>query len=158
MLPVTQPRHVHQADDLLWVSAGPIDDGRILVSVVGEVDHYTVPLLSACLNAHIGRRGVRELVIDLEGVTFLSAAGLAALEHTRRRCMAQGTCLRLRCNARGAVLRPLQLTGLAELFTIDPGGGSYRGVGSGNNRSGVVVRTLSRAGKHTGRGRHVRAR
>ena len=66
------------SDDLLRVSALPVDGrGRAVVEVVGQVDHYTVPLLDSCLHTHAGRPGVRTLVVDLRGAVLSGPAGPA---------------------------------------------------------------------------------
>jgi len=94
--------------------------GRVVVEVTGEVDTFTAPLLRLCLDSQAERRDLRELVVDLEQVTFLGAAGVAALARAHRRCRRRGVRLVLRCAGRRRVLRPLQLTGLADLVPIDP--------------------------------------
>jgi hypothetical protein len=62
-------------DDLLRVTASPIDRHRVIVEVAGGVDHYTAPLFRSCLDRQCDRRGLGEVVVDLEGVTSLSGAG-----------------------------------------------------------------------------------
>jgi anti-sigma B factor antagonist len=99
--------------------------GRVTVEVVGEVDHFTAPLLSACLDTHVARGGLRELVVDMDGVTFLGAAGLAILARADLRCRERGARFRVRPQGRAAVRRPLELAGLTHLLD-DPwrtGGG-----------------------------------
>jgi anti-anti-sigma factor len=92
--------------------------GQVVVEVVGEVDAFTAPLLEACLQSQTGRRGLAELVVDLNRVTFLGAAGIAALAAAQRRCRSRAARLVLRCGRR-RVLRPLQLTGLGELVALE---------------------------------------
>ena len=85
------------SDDLLRVSALPVDGrGRAVVVVVGQVDHYTVPLLESCLHTHAGRRGVRTLVVDLGRAVLSGPAGPAALAQARRRCQRRGARLLVR--------------------------------------------------------------
>jgi anti-sigma B factor antagonist len=93
----------------------------VIVEVVGEVDHYTAPLLGGCLRRQCERRGLRELVVDMDGVTFLAGAGLTVLAQARQRCSTRGVRLMVRCSGRRAVLRPLQLAGLSGLVPLDPG-------------------------------------
>lgn len=110
----------HDASDLLWVAAR-LAGGRhrVIVDVVGEVDHYTAPLLGDCLHRQCDRRGLRELVVDLDGVTFLGGAGLTVLARTRRRCSTRGIRLVVWSSGHRAVLRSLQLGGLSDLLPID---------------------------------------
>ncbi|MGY1805782.1 anti-sigma factor antagonist [Blastococcus sp. SYSU D00669] len=94
--------------------------GRAAVEVVGEVDAYTAPLLEACLRSRAGAPGLRELVVHLDRVTFLGAAGVHVLARADRRCRVRGARLVLRTGGRRAVVRPLRLTGLADLVPVDP--------------------------------------
>lgn len=91
----------------------------VIVEVVGEVDHYSAPLLDDCLRRQCDRRGLRELVVDLDRVTFLAGAGLTILAQARQRCSARGVRLAVRCSDRRAVLRPLGLAGLSDLVHSD---------------------------------------
>ncbi len=106
---------------LLSVTAVPGErPGRVVVEVTGEVDEYTAPLLQLCLDSQAAQPGLRELVVDLAQVTFLGAAGVTVLEQAHGRCRVRGVRLVLRCAGRRRVLRPLQLTGLADVVAIDP--------------------------------------
>jgi anti-sigma B factor antagonist len=114
---VLYPPAPHQ-EQLLSVTVQPgASRGQVVLEVVGEVDAFTAPLLEACLHSQSGRRGPAELVVDLGGVTFLGAAGIAALAQAHRRCRARAARLVLRCGQQG--LRPLQRTGLGELVAAE---------------------------------------
>jgi anti-anti-sigma factor len=84
---------------------------RVVVEVVGEVDSETAPALDLCLRSQAGQPGVRELVVDLTGVTFLGAAGVEVLAQADRRCRRRAGRLVVRTGGRRAVLCPLRLTG-----------------------------------------------
>jgi anti-anti-sigma factor len=130
----------HDAGDLLWVAARHAGGcRRVIVDVVGEVDHYTAPLLGDCLRRHCDRRGLRELVIDLDGVTFLGGAGLTVLARTRRRCSTRGIRLVVWSSGHRAVLRSLQLGGLSDLLPADHAACRSPAAGS---RPVTVVRLL----------------
>jgi anti-anti-sigma factor len=92
---------------------------RVVVEVVGEVDSGTAPVLAVCLQSQPGRPGIRELVVDLAGVTFLGTAGIDVLVQADRRCRGRGVRLVVRTGGRRAVLCPLQLTGYPGV--VDPG-------------------------------------
>ncbi|MGY1763679.1 STAS domain-containing protein [Geodermatophilus sp. SYSU D00779] len=94
--------------------------GRVVVEVIGEVDAYTAPALDVCLHSQARQRGVRVLVVDLSRVTFIGAAGVTVLAQADRRCRMRGARLVVRTGGRRRVLRPLQLTGFADLVAIDP--------------------------------------
>jgi anti-sigma B factor antagonist len=88
----------------------------VTVTVVGEVDTFTAPVLRSTLDSQLEQQP-RELVIDLSGVQFLGSAGLAVLVETQKSSRSREVGLRLIASTR-AVTRPLEVTGLIDLFTI----------------------------------------
>ena len=103
-------------DDVITLSTSTSENGAVTVTVVGEVDTFTAPVLRSSLDAQLEQQP-RELVIDLSGVQFLGSAGLAVLVETQKSARARGVELRLVATTR-AVTRPLEVTGLIDLFTI----------------------------------------
>ena len=103
-------------DDVITLSTSTGDDGVVTVTVVGEVDTFTAPVLRSTLDSQLEQQP-RELVIDLSGVQFLGSAGLAVLVETQKSARAREVALRLIATTR-AVTRPLEVTGLIDLFTI----------------------------------------
>ena len=97
--------------------------GRVVVEVVGEVDSDTAPAMDVCLQSQASQPGVRELVVDLAGVTFLGNAGIDGLVRADRRCRRRGVRLVVRTGGRRAVLCPLQLTGYPGLVDAGERGG-----------------------------------
>ena len=85
------------------------EPGYVLVTVAGEVDFATAPGLRKRLFA-LARAG-RPLVADLDGVSFIDAAGLGVLAGAARRAAWQGGSLRVVC-ARPQIRRLFGLTGL----------------------------------------------
>jgi anti-anti-sigma factor len=83
--------------------------GHILVTVVGEVDIATEGVLRGCLSG-LARRGP-PLIIDLDQVTFMDAAGLGALVGGARRAAAHGVSVHVIC-ARPQTRKLVQLAGL----------------------------------------------
>jgi anti-sigma B factor antagonist len=106
-------------DDVITLSTQTGDDGVVTVTVVGEVDTFTAPVLRSSLDSQL-EQTPKELVIDLSGVQFLGSAGLAVLVETQKSARARDVGLRLIATTR-AVTRPLEVTGLIELFTIGDG-------------------------------------
>ena len=102
-------------DDVITLSTSS-EDGVVTVTVVGEVDTFTAPVLRSTLDTQLEAQP-RELVIDLSGVQFLGSAGLAVLVETQKTARAREVELRLIATTR-AVTRPLEVTGLIDLFTI----------------------------------------
>jgi anti-sigma B factor antagonist len=110
-------------EQLLSVTGSPIDGrGRVVVAVRGEVDAYTAPLLEACLDGQVARRKVRTVVVDLEEVTYLGAAGIAVLVRMRRRFLSRGTRLVVRTGGQRRAQLPLELAGLAQLVDSEQEG------------------------------------
>jgi anti-sigma B factor antagonist len=106
-------------DDVITLSTSTSENGAVTVTVVGEVDTFTAPVLRSSLDAQLEQQP-QELVIDLSGVQFLGSAGLAVLVETQKSARARGVELRLVATTR-AVTRPLEVTGLIDLFTIVDG-------------------------------------
>ncbi len=103
-------------DDVITLSTATGEDGVVTVTVVGEVDTFTAPVLRSSLDTQLEQQP-RELVIDLSGVQFLGSAGLAVLVETQKSARSRDVELRLVATTR-AVTRPLEVTGLIDLFTI----------------------------------------
>lgn len=106
-------------DDVITLSTSAGADGTVTVSVVGEVDTFTAPVLRAGLDTQL-EQAPTDLVIDLCGVQFLGSAGLAVLVETQKSARSRNVGLTLVASTR-AVTRPLEVTGLIDLFTIVDG-------------------------------------
>ncbi|WP_068800421.1 STAS domain-containing protein [Pseudonocardia sp. HH130630-07] len=94
--------------------------GLTVLTVSGEVDTLTAPRLGIALDELLDRPGDdagRDVAVDLEGVTFLASSGLGVLIHTARRAARDDRRLFVVATNR-AVLRPLEVTGSAQLFTV----------------------------------------
>ena len=101
-------------------------DAVVRVTAVGKVDSSSAPLLRTELEAALDGGDLRELVVDLDGVTFLDSAGLSVLAGAHRRAAGRDVHLRVLASSR-AVIRPLQITGLWDLLgaeQVEPGAGS----------------------------------
>jgi len=104
-----------RVDQLITLGAREVGDS-CLVTVAGEIDMVTTPNLRAFLQQQLGQVGSL-LVIDMRKVTFLGSSGLAVLVEIRGTARERQVGLRLVCNSR-EVTRPLEATGLTELFEI----------------------------------------
>jgi len=69
-------------DDVITLSTSTSEDGVVTVTVVGEVDTFTAPVLRSTLDSQLEQQP-RELVIDLSGVS--SWAPPASPSSSRRR-------------------------------------------------------------------------
>jgi anti-sigma B factor antagonist len=83
--------------------------GYPVVAVAGEIDIATVTQLRERL-FELAVSG-RQLVIDLDRVSFIDSAGLGALAGTARRAAAHGASLHVVC-ARPRIRQLFRLTGL----------------------------------------------
>ncbi len=104
-----------RVDQLLALDTRTVAGGTV-VTATGEVDMLTTPRLRAILRQQLDRE--RSLLLaDLRGLAFLGSSGLAVLVETLDTARERGVDLALVCDSR-EVLRPLEATGLTELFEI----------------------------------------
>jgi anti-anti-sigma factor len=100
------------------VTVCPVLPGAVVLAVRGDVDSCTSPLLRDRLLEHL-RPACPQLVVDLTEVGFFGAAGLTVLVTVRQAAEAAGIRLCLVAGRR-AVLLPLTITGLDDVFDICP--------------------------------------
>jgi anti-anti-sigma factor len=86
----------------------------IVLAVAGEIDMTTAPALERAVRLSLAKHPAT-LIIDLTGAQFFSSAGIAVLVLAHRESAA--TALRVVAADR-VVLRPLELTGLADDLAI----------------------------------------
>jgi anti-sigma B factor antagonist len=98
----------------LWIDVEDAPE-RVLLVLSGELDLSTAPKLREALVEVIADD--RKVVVDLERLTFLDSVGLGMLVSGLKRARARDGELEVVCTNR-AVLRPFELTGLDEVFTI----------------------------------------
>lgn len=91
--------------------------GVLVVRVIGEVDMLTAPLLEQCVREQLAQ-GLAHLVMDLDAVGYLGAAGLGTLLAARDLALSVGSGLHLVVMRTRAVARPLAVTGLLPLFQV----------------------------------------
>lgn len=91
-------------------------DGYTVVTISGELDIASAPVLRERL-LDLLRPGASRIVIELSGVTFCDATGLAVLVGASRRASLLGGVLRLAAPA-PPVATVLRLTGLDSRFGI----------------------------------------
>jgi anti-sigma B factor antagonist len=104
--------------ELLTVTAESVRPGVVVITLRGEVDLFTCPVLRNSLRARTHEAG-RLLIVDLTGVTFFGAAGLAALAAARGAALTEGFGLCLIARTR-PVLMPLNVTGFDSMVDIYP--------------------------------------
>jgi anti-sigma B factor antagonist len=92
-------------------------DGIAVLAVGGDVDLATVPALEAAIDEALVSKPTG-LVIDLSEVGFLASAGLQALVATHNN-VSESAQFAVVANS-AATSRPIQLTGLDQIFELYP--------------------------------------
>jgi anti-sigma B factor antagonist len=100
---------------LLTVDVQPHPRGVPLVRLLGDVDLATAPLFQRAVDQQVAQR--QGFVVDMDGVDFLSSAGLAVLVDLRQQ-MADQDLKWAVVAARATVTRPLEITGLLTILPI----------------------------------------
>jgi anti-sigma B factor antagonist len=86
------------------------------IAVHGEVDLYTAPKLKEKFVEMI-EGGYPDVVLDLEGVSFIDSSGLGVLVGALRRARERGGAVRVVCT-RDSILKIFRITGLDKVFAI----------------------------------------
>ncbi|UQU61974.1 STAS domain-containing protein [Couchioplanes caeruleus] len=97
----------------LVIAEHPVDGGMMRLAVSGELDLASADDLEKAVAAAARRTDLREVLVELSGVTFLDASGIAALSRARTAARAAGVLVRAE-GARGVVARVLAVTGVGE--------------------------------------------
>jgi anti-sigma B factor antagonist len=90
-------------------------DGAMVVTVRGELDMATAPIVAVAVKDALAR-GL-PVVLDLSGLRFFSSAGLTLLAQLDTERRQRSVDVRLVGDQRVVIL-PLELTGLRDLFPI----------------------------------------
>ena len=109
---------------------------RSWVSLRGELDVASAPHLQQVLD-QLCRDGYAEIVLDLSGLEFLSAAGLTVLHRVDDHLRPAGGRLILH-RPRWLARRALAITGLDTVLTIRPATARSRNCGDPRGRRAVL--------------------
>ena len=90
------------------------DGAKTTVSVTGRVDTTTAPQLEHGLSK---LDGVRELVVDISGVPYMSSAGLRCLLSAQKMMMAAGGEMSV-AGTQPAVREVFDITGFSDILTL----------------------------------------
>ena len=90
-----------------------IDGDVMTITVVGRVDTTTSPELAAALKLD----GVKDLTLDLTGVSYMSSAGLRCLLMAQKTMTAAGGEVRIK-GVQPVVKEVLDITGFSDIFTL----------------------------------------
>ena len=105
------------SDQEVIATALAYQNGIAVLKVGGDIDLATVPALEAAIDEALIPRPTG-LVIDLSAVGFLASAGLQALVATHNN-VSQSAQFAVVANS-AATSRPIQLTGLDQIFELYP--------------------------------------
>jgi anti-anti-sigma factor len=100
-------------------------DGGVLVTLFGELDTASAPVLRDCL-AHLVDTGATNLEVDVSGLAFIDSTGLTVLMEQWHRLRPLGGSLALLSPA-PAIRRVLDVTGLAPLLLKSQPAGLFTG-------------------------------
>ena len=85
--------------------------GHAVITLDGDLDLQTSPLLRAALHDHLGQ----DVTLDMERVTFIDSTAIGVLVGYHRRARETGNALTLR-NVQPRPQQVLELVGVAHLF------------------------------------------
>lgn len=91
-----------------------VNDSELTISIVGRIDSNTSPDLEKELKCSI--EGIKTLVLDFEGVEYISSAGLRVLLSMQKIFRTQGKMIIKNVNE--SVLEVFEITGFSEILTI----------------------------------------
>lgn len=91
------------------------EDGKLTIALEGRLDTTTSPELEKSLQESIA--GVTELVMVLEGLEYISSAGLRVLLSAQKLMMKQGA-MRV-THVAEPVMEILEVTGFVDILTIE---------------------------------------
>lgn len=102
----------------LRVEPEPLEDGSYVVSVTGEVDMHTAPVLAETLD-HATGNGATAVVVDLTECSFMDATGVGVLLGANKRLRDPGPRLSLVASDR-RVLGVFEATGADAVLDLYP--------------------------------------
>lgn len=106
-------------EDLLGLTVQNPAAGVCVVTVDGELDTLSAPLLEACVAEQLAAAPAH-LILDLQPVRFLASTGLTSLLRAHELAETTGTQLHLAGLVTRVVARALHVTELLECFDTYP--------------------------------------
>lgn len=89
---------------------------KLTVALEGRLDTLTAPELEESLSSAL--EGIKELVLDLSGLEYLSSAGLRVVLSTFKTVSAAEGKMTI-CNANEMVSKVFELTGFGNIIAIE---------------------------------------
>lgn len=117
---------------VVHTSEGPAS----IVSVTGEIDMLTAPLLREAVVHAVEELRRSPLVVDLSEVTFLSSGGLALLVEAHTLAAEHSVELRVVTGSSRLVVHPMEITGISDLVPTYPDLAAALGAAEGGLATG----------------------
>jgi anti-sigma B factor antagonist len=91
------------------------NEKEITIEVAGRLDTITAPALEKSIGENID--GIKSLVLDFEGLEYISSAGLRVLLGSQKKIQKTGTMKLI--NVCEEVMEVFEMTGFADILTIE---------------------------------------
>ena len=91
-----------------------LEGAKLTVALEGRLDTTTAPALDAELNSSLG--AVKELILDLKDLAYLSSAGLRTILSAQKKMNRQGK-MEVH-NVCETIMEVFELTGFVDILTI----------------------------------------
>lgn len=101
------------------VSVSASVEGVLDIALCGEIDYTNAESVHGAIGAAVGASAPAAIRIDMAGVTFLDSSGIAVLVKAMKAAREAGAQFRVD-GARPKVFDQLQMTGLTDLFPVQP--------------------------------------
>ena len=92
-----------------------VDGAKTQLKISGRLDTSTAPELESTIDACLS--GVEELIIDFEGLEYVSSAGLRVILKTQKVMNRQGSMKII--NVNDTIMEVFDITGFADVLTIE---------------------------------------
>ena len=92
-----------------------VDGAKTQLKISGRLDTSTAPELESTIDACLS--GVEELIIDFEGLEYVSSAGLRVILKTQKVMNKQGSMKII--NVNDTIMVVFDITGFADVLTIE---------------------------------------
>ena len=91
------------------------ENGKLTLKISGRLDTTTAPDLEKEIGDSL--EGVEELVMDMEGLEYISSAGLRVILKAQKQMNSQGSMKLV--NVNDSVLEVFDITGFIDILTIE---------------------------------------
>ena len=92
-----------------------VDGAKTQLKISGRLDTSTAPELESTIDACLS--GVEELIIDFEGLEYVSSAGLRVILKAQKIMNKQGSMKII--NVNDTIMEVFDITGFADVLTIE---------------------------------------